>query len=140
MAKVVGLDELNRKLKKLAKKAKKDTNEDVIVGFTQNYAIYVHERTELRHKPGKQAKFLETPARTMQGELFRIVKTVYEKTGSLMSGLTLAGLRLQREAQKITPIETGALKASAFTAKESNAPAKAAQAQARANEKRPRNE
>lgn len=33
----------------------------VIVGYTASYAIYVHERTDLRHKEGKQAKFLTGP-------------------------------------------------------------------------------
>lgn len=30
-----------------------------IMGYTANYAVYVHERTELKHKPGKEAKFLQ---------------------------------------------------------------------------------
>ena len=32
---------------------------DVIVGYTANYAVYVHEDPNARHKPGKTYKFLE---------------------------------------------------------------------------------
>lgn len=49
-------------------------NVDVQVGYTKGYAIYVHERTELRHAPGKQAKFLEEPVRTKRQEILRIIK------------------------------------------------------------------
>lgn len=45
----------------------------VIVGYTASYAIYVHEDLNARHKPGKAAKFLESPARDMQSELADIV-------------------------------------------------------------------
>lgn len=46
---------------------------DVVVFYTQSYAVYVHERTGLHHKPGKIAKFLETPAREKHDEILRIV-------------------------------------------------------------------
>lgn len=36
---------------------------EVIVGYTQSYAIYVHEILTARHKPPTMAKFLEYPAR-----------------------------------------------------------------------------
>lgn len=36
---------------------------EVLVGYTSEYAIYVHENLEARHKPGKQAKYLEQPLR-----------------------------------------------------------------------------
>ena len=46
---------------------------DVVVFFTQSYAIYVHERTGLHHKSGKIAKFLETPARVKRDEILRVM-------------------------------------------------------------------
>lgn len=46
---------------------------DVAVGYTAEYAVYVHERTELRHEPGKEAKFLEKPMREKRGELLAII-------------------------------------------------------------------
>jgi hypothetical protein len=46
---------------------------DVIVGFTANYAVYVHENTNARHKPGRVAKFLEKPARERRKEIIQII-------------------------------------------------------------------
>lgn len=46
----------------------------VIVGYGTNYAIYVHEDLEARHKPGKQAKFLEEPLRKHRQRLAEIVR------------------------------------------------------------------
>lgn len=45
---------------------------DVRVGYTADYAIFVHEGAG-RHKPGKIAKFLETPAREQRDEMLRII-------------------------------------------------------------------
>lgn len=65
-----------------------------------------------------QAKFLEEPARTYRKAMAKIVVDVTRATGSMMKGLLFAGLRLQRESQKLVPVETGNLKGSAFTEKE----------------------
>jgi len=46
---------------------------DVIVYYTASYAVYVHERTELRHAPGKIAKFLERPMRENKDKILRII-------------------------------------------------------------------
>ena len=46
---------------------------DVVVFYTASYAVYVHERTELQHKKGKEAKFLEKPARIYRVEILRII-------------------------------------------------------------------
>ena len=51
----------------------------VTVGYTASYAIYVHERVELRHAPGKQAKFLEHPLREKRGRMAAIVVEEVEK-------------------------------------------------------------
>jgi hypothetical protein len=47
---------------------------DVTVGYTQSYAIYVHENLEARHKPGKIAKYLEKPARDYRQEMLQIIR------------------------------------------------------------------
>ena len=60
-------------------------NTDVIVFYTAAYAVYVHERTDLRHKPGKQAKFLEGPARTHRESLLRAIASEM-KVGSGVGG------------------------------------------------------
>lgn len=47
---------------------------DMIVTYGPNeYAVYVHEDMNAKHKPGKQAKFLEGPAREFKDEIFKIV-------------------------------------------------------------------
>jgi len=85
-----------------------------IVGYTQNYALYVHENLQAHHEVG-QAKYLEQPFRQGANELGRMIKEAVAKGASLGQALLLAGLRLQRESQQLVPVDTGALKASAFT-------------------------
>jgi len=51
---------------------------DVVVSYGAEYAIYVHENVFARHKSGKQAKFLEQPARERRGEIIQIVKQFAE--------------------------------------------------------------
>ncbi len=71
---------------------------DIVVGYTQNYAVYVHENLEARHGrafneafgkrtsiktgkvsihklrgPNQQAKFLEQPARQLKPVILRII-------------------------------------------------------------------
>lgn len=114
MAKVLGLEKLVAQLRAKAAKALKDNNVSAVVGYTQNYAIYVHENLQAVHPVG-QAKFLEQPARTMARELGQMIVTALKKGLTMAQGLLMAGLRLQRESQKLVPVDTGALKGSAFT-------------------------
>ena len=122
---VTNLNKVRAVLKK--KGQKYEGKPVVIVGFTQNYAIHVHENLASHHPVG-QAKYLEQPARELQGELGKVASVTVANGGTLEQGLINAGLRLQREAQKLVPIDTGALKASAFTAKEQEADTAAATA------------
>jgi len=46
---------------------------EVIVYYTAKYSIYVHERTELKHKKGKSAKFLENTVRRFKVEILKII-------------------------------------------------------------------
>ena len=96
-------------LKKLLLKATKNGKASVTVGFTQSYSLFVHEL-----HPTK-SKFLENAARNKATEIATVVRTSMQRGLSLEKSLILAGLRLQREAQVNTPVDTGALKASAFT-------------------------
>jgi hypothetical protein len=116
MAVIHNFDRLTAKLRTMAARAMTDENVQVTVGYTQSYAIFVHERMDLHHPVG-QAKFLEQPAREM-AQNNTLTNIVFEarKNGATMSeALVLAGLRLQRESQKLCPVATGALRASAFT-------------------------
>lgn len=85
-----------------------------IVAFAQNYAIPVHERTGVHHPVG-QAKFLEKPARALRGELTRIIRQALLFGIDLPRAILMACLKLQREAQLLTPVDTGALRASAYS-------------------------
>lgn len=131
MADVTKFRSLIDKLKTI--RAAAPSRMSVIVGYTANYALYVHENVEMKGRglprrsgkgnywdpPGKgQAKFLEQPARTMAKDLAKLVEDTFVKTHDMEKSLIVAGLRLQRESQQLVPVDTGALKASAFTKRE----------------------
>lgn len=111
---VEGLERLKAKLWAI-KRNLNDPDNTTVTGFTQRYALKVHEDLQMRHDEGKQAKYLEAPARQYADVLREIVIVTFKRTHKLSEAMLLAGLRLQREAQKIVPIDTSALKASAFT-------------------------
>lgn len=130
--KVEGVDNLVKQIKDRLLKHLPEKGKSVVVGFTANYALHVHENIEMRGagKPRRSGhglywdpqgiagpKFLEAPARELSnsGELSRILTAVVKAGKSVMQGLLACGLRIQREAQKRVPVDTGALKASAFT-------------------------
>lgn len=120
MAEITGLKKV---LKMIADKKKiigDNPNPEVTVGYTQNYALYVHENLELSEteknkKAGRGAKYLEEPYRLFQSQMVRMVKDALKNKVPLSKALLKAGLFLQRESQKRVPIATGALRASAFT-------------------------
>lgn len=116
MAKIQGAEKLVARLRDMAAKARRDSKVSVSVGYTASYATRVHEDLQAFHSNG-QAKFLEQPARqlTDDGTLGGIVAKAMLRGATLAQGLVLAGLRLQRESQLLVPVDTGALKASAFT-------------------------
>lgn len=106
----------------------------VITGFTAAYALYVHEAVGMklkgkpRSKPSKgkywdpqgrgQAKYLESAARDLKDEVGLTITKAVRKKVPLASALAVGALRIQREAQRRVPVDTGNLKASAFTRKE----------------------
>lgn len=145
---IKGLTVLVEQLRARAAKSVKEDNVSVIVGYTAAYALYVHERIEMKWKglprPGSstysyknkdgtsrsvqshgfywdpqgraQAKFLETPARRYQDQIGDIVRKVLSKKGAtLAQALLMGGLFLQRQSMLLVPVDTGNLKASAFT-------------------------
>lgn len=46
----------------------------VWVGYTAYYAIYVHEDLNAQHAEGKQAKYLESPAREKRKEMIQLIR------------------------------------------------------------------
>ena len=114
MAKVMGVPKLVEQLRAKAAAARRDEDVDVEVGYTASYAIYVHENLQAHHPHG-QAKFLEAPLRALRGELMQLVLRARMQGRTMAQALLIAGLRLQRESQLLCPIDTGNLRASAFT-------------------------
>ncbi len=121
-------------LQKRINEAKKASDTSAITGFTANYALYVHENLEMRLKglprpthggasrgyywdPQGQAgpKFLEGPARELKDEVAKIVSEALKNGATLAQALVMGCLRIQREAMQRCPVDTGFLKASAFT-------------------------
>lgn len=117
---IEGIKSLRRTLLKRRRRGA-TARASVNVGYTQSYAVHVHENLDAFHHVG-QAKFLEQPARELagSGELGRIVSNAYVSHGGLGDALVIGGLRLQRASQQLVPIDTGALKASAFTRRDAN--------------------
>lgn len=115
MAKVENVNKVTAVLQKRLDAALKDQKASVQVGYTAAYAVYVHENLEAYHAPGKTAKFLEGPARRFAGEMGKIVRTALQSGKTLLEALMESGLFLQRQSQLVVPVDTGALKNSAFT-------------------------
>jgi len=112
---------LEHEAKKRFESGKGAPSESVIVGYTANYALPVHEiPPEVATHTVGQWKYLETPARNLanDGTLSNIVKTAMQQGTKMQQALYLAGLRIQRESQRMVPVDTGNLKGSAFTRKE----------------------
>lgn len=164
MPQITGISAVRKALRKHGERLGLVGKPSVIVGYTANYALHVHENIEMKwagmarggevhtrivfskklgrnirkemtskqisariqkrgnywdgsNGPG-QAKFLEQPARELGPEFSRIVFEAMKNGAKLVQALYIAGLRLQRESQLLVPVETGNLKASAFTRKE----------------------
>jgi hypothetical protein len=167
--KIERIENVQAALRKAGQKYGKSTS--VIVGYTARYALYVHERVEMkwrglprgagmskdksgivryskgsmhtgpaftktgkvkkiRGKPGyakgfrgfywdpiprAQAKFLEQPYRENRDKLAAMIRDGLSNKLTLLQSLLRAGIYLQRLSQEICPVDTGNLKASAFT-------------------------
>lgn len=114
MAEVKGLNRVLDALRARAVAAKKNEDVSCVVGYTAQYAVYVHEDLEANHPVG-QAKFLEYPFRVMAPTISAIIMSELARGRSMAQALLVAGLRLQRESQRLCPIDTGNLRGSAFT-------------------------
>lgn len=101
-----------RTLKNLAGKGQPGK---VKVSYATDYAVYVHEDMQANHPNGGQAKYLEQPAREMRADLMEGVKEDIRRGLTLEQALLRAGLKLQSASQKLVPVDTGTLRASAST-------------------------
>lgn len=136
ISEVKGIDSLLAKLKaKAADPRYKDGN--VIVGYTANYALWVHENREI-HPPGMihageprrsgsgKGLYWDPQGQARPGFLLDVLRENYQRVAGvfreqaqrgipLTQALYLAGLFLQALSMQAVPVDTGNLKASAFT-------------------------
>jgi hypothetical protein len=108
-----GFSKLLTEVRERRAKAGKDSKSEVIVGYSAPYAVYVHERLDLKH-PNGQAKFLETPIRTERAEMDAITRKALQGRKTLKEAHLLAAQYLLKKSQELVPVATGALKASGF--------------------------
>jgi len=135
MPRIEGLDKVIAALRRKAAEKIKDTNVSVAVGYTAKYALFVHENMDI-HPPGMilagkprpkergyywdplgraQPKFLEGPFRRNAKMYAAIVRKSLLAGNTMSQSLLMAGLQLQRDSMLLVPVDTGNLKASAFT-------------------------
>ena len=131
LERIVNMRRLIQKLKdrKLASQA--NNNCRLKVGYTCPYAAFVHEKVGMvlqgvprANGHGRywdpqgvaEAKFLERAYRELMNSkvLIRRITEVMKSTHSLKRAIKAAGTLIKYEAQRRTPVDTGALKKSAF--------------------------
>ena len=111
---IKNVKKLIAKLKAKADGAASQPKVSVVVGFTATYALYVHENLEAIH-PNGEAKFLENAANSTSDKVASVIEKAAAAGKPLEQCLLLGGLIIQADAQKRCPVDTGALKGSAFT-------------------------
>jgi hypothetical protein len=117
------------KLREYCQKHKGPNQLILVVGYSQHYALEVHERTDIRHRVG-QAKYLEQAARSSEKDVVNMLR----QPGELPDKMLKAGLLIQRRSQELVPVDTSALKASAFTAFQKDVDQTATESHTRAEE------
>src|SRR6516165_5327009 len=92
------------------------------------YAIFVHEKLQAQHDGARlyssvrkvwytgdgQAKFLEKPLREGRQQMRQILNSAMKSGQSVGSAMALSGIWLMNESKKLCPVDTGALRDSAF--------------------------
>lgn len=132
MAKVERSEAVIAKLKaQLLKRLGDGKQVSVQVGYTAGYALAVHEKRGMvlrgipRPKPRKgkfwdpqgkaRAGYLLDVMRENNKQIAKVVNTAFKQGRTLAQSLVTGGLLLQRLSQQAVPVDTGNLKASAFT-------------------------
>lgn len=92
------------------------SNPSVIVGYDIRYAIYVHEDLSVAHHNG-QAKFLEQPARAYAQQMANAVAADVLGGMRVEEALLRQARFLKKISQQLVPVDTGALRSSAYIAR-----------------------
>ncbi len=102
----------------LLNKKNKEPYAKYSVGYSADYATYVHENLQAYHEPPTRAKYLEEPVRRLRPQMSKIVKEHLANGKSMAFASRAVAELIKIESQAIVPVDTGALKASVFIKKE----------------------
>lgn len=113
MSKVKGLEQAMKNLNEKIRKAAKDADVELVVGYNAPYALIVHEDEDMPHQNG-QAKFLQQPA-VENAKTYGQIVVENRKAGKTMrQSIIAAGTQLKLDSQELVPVDTGELKGSAY--------------------------
>lgn len=109
--------------------AKAEGKFDIVVGYLvrpqadsgndKPYTVYVHEIGHFYHAPPTKSRFLADPFRRIQPEIPSIVqREMVVKRRSFSDALLVAGKKIKKESVAEAPVDTGAMRRSAFAVKE----------------------
>lgn len=115
---IKNVDKLIAKLELRRRKSVTDKGSVTVGTFGVRYALYVHENMEAYHHVGS-AKFLERAYRKTYNQTVKTVLRGFKSGLTLVQALAAGGRLIQRESMKLTPVDTGNLKASHDTRVES---------------------
>jgi len=110
-AELLGKESLFAKIKAKLKKYK---GKAAVVGYSQSYAVKVHDDLEAFHSNG-QALYLSQPAKLLRKDIADVITSRLKAGATIEQALLAGGMYLQGESQLLVPVKTGALRASAFT-------------------------
>jgi hypothetical protein len=111
---------LLRQLRDVYMAGKTEPRATVVVGYTADYAGFVHENMEAHHNPPTRAGWLREKSRTERPHIVKTVIDALQQEGAFFYTPTMAGamfsggMALKRSCEEIIPIETGYLKESGF--------------------------
>lgn len=105
---------VQHKFEEIIARIKKDPPKfEVLVGYDIYYAVFVHWNL-VAHHPNGQALFLLEPYRKMLPTIKSKIAAHIVAGKSLKDAIVAVAEELKEESQKLVPVLTGALKASAY--------------------------
>lgn len=114
MATITGVDKLREQMSSRIQKATKLSKAVGYVGYSAEYANYVHENMEAFHRVG-QAKYLTTAINKFLPKMTNMLKEELKDGGDPKAAIQKVLLAIKYESQKLVPVDTGFLRSSAYT-------------------------
>lgn len=112
-----GTRKFSQNIKRMQEQVRKTEKAAVVVGFSQRYAVFVHEHipANATYRVG-QSKFLESTSRLFAEVLAQDIANGVKAGRPLLEVLLETGNVLLNATKDITPMDTGALRESGFVA------------------------